>query len=295
MRTGMRRVPESGRIVSGPVAGTLGRIETSLRAKRAGGRKLLVPFFTGGLSDDWLDAVRAAADEGADAIEIGIPFSDPVMDGPVIQEASLRALERGTTPVSVLRDLASVDIDVPTAVMTSYNLAFRAGHERFARMLSDSGAAGVLLPDLQLDEADDWLRCAEAGNIETVLFAAPTTPDDRLARICAAARGWVYGIGTLGVTGERATLAATAGEVAARLKAVTDRPVLVGIGVSNAQQAVEVATVADGVIVGASVVRRLLEGQGPQGVATYIRELRDGLDSMHDARSDATSREVAGG
>ena len=281
--------------MSAPVSTTFGRIESSLRAKRDAGRKLLVPFFTGGLSDDWLDSVRAAAGEGADAIEIGIPFSDPVMDGPVIQEASLRSLERGTTPMSVLRDLAVVDIEVPTAVMTSYNMAFRAGHARFARMLSDSGVAGVLLPDLQLDEADDWLGVAESAHIETVLFVAPTTPDDRLVRICTAARGWVYGIGTLGVTGERATLAVTAGEVAARLKAVTDRPVLVGIGVSNAQQAVEVAAVADGVIVGASVMRRLLEGQGPEGVATYIRELRTGLDSMGASLGETTSRDAAGG
>ena len=260
------------------VAETYGRIETEFRAKREAGRKLLVPFITGGVTEDWVDHVRAAAAAGADAIEIGIPFSDPVMDGPVIQDASQRALERGATPVTVLAELAQADAGIPFVVMTSYNLAFRAGHERFARMLADHGVSGAILPDLQLDEADDWVEVAGRAGIENVFLAAPTTPDDRLARIAAASRGWVYGVGTLGVTGERATLAATAGEIAGRLKACTDRPVLVGVGVSNAAQAVEVATVADGVIVGASVMRRLLEGQGPEGVGRYISELRAGLD-----------------
>lgn len=258
----------------------LGRIETEFRAKREAGRKLLVPFLTGGLSADWVDCVRAAAAAGADAIEIGIPFSDPVMDGPVIQAASVKALERGATPMSVLNEIATAEVDIPLVIMTSYNLAYRAGHTRFVRMLAEHGIAGTILPDLQLDEAQEWADLAGANGIENILLAAPTTPADRMRSICERSRGWVYGVGTMGVTGERATLAATAGEIATRLKATTDRPILVGVGVSNADQAVEVATVADGVIVGASVVRRLLEGQGPEGVSRYIGELRSGLDSM---------------
>jgi tryptophan synthase alpha chain len=257
-----------------------GRIETRLRARREGGGKSLVPFITGGVSADWLDLVRACAASGADAIEIGIPFSDPVMDGPVIQEASLKALERGVTPVSVLHDLATADVDVPLVIMTSYNIAFRMGHTRFARLLADHGASGVILPDLPLDEATDWSAVAHEAGIENIFLASPTSSDERLTRVAAASRGWVYGVGTLGVTGERATLSATASVIAKRLKAITDRPVLVGIGVSNAAQAVEVAEVADGVIVGASVMRRVLEGQGPEGVARYITELRSGLDDM---------------
>jgi tryptophan synthase alpha chain len=257
-----------------------GPIESSFRTKRDGGRKLLVPFLTGGTSDDWTDLVRAAAASGADAIEIGIPFSDPVMDGPVIQEASTLALARGTTPISVLNDLRNVDIDVPLVVMTSYNIAFRMGHARFARLLNDHGVAGVILPDLPLEESEEWREIARNSSIENVMLCAPTSPDERLVRICAASRGFVYGVGTLGVTGERATLAESASIIATRLKATTDRPVLVGVGVSNAKQAVEVAAVADGVIVGASVVRRVLEGQGPEGVATYITELRTGLDTV---------------
>ncbi len=258
----------------------MGRIETEFRAKRAGGKKLLVPFITGGVTADWTELVRAAAAAGADLIEIGIPFSDPVMDGPVIQEASVLALARGTTPVSVLNDLVNIDIDIPMVVMTSYNVAFRAGHQRFAAMLVDRGLSGSILPDLQLDESDDWQRVASAAGLENVMLAAPTTPDDRMARICAASRGFVYGVGTMGVTGERATLAGSAAVIATRLKSMTDRPVLVGIGVSNAEQAAQVVGVADGVIVGASVMRRILEGQGTQGVANYVAELRAGIDAV---------------
>lgn len=257
-----------------------GRIETRFRALLDAGRKLLVPFVTGGVTDDWVDMVRACAAAGADAIEIGIPFSDPVMDGPVIQDASVRALARGATPLSVLSEASKADVGVPLVAMTSYNIAFRMGHHRYATMLADNGFSGTILPDLQLDEADDWIGVAADHRIENVLLAAPTTPDDRLARICAASRGWVYGIGTMGVTGERASLAASASVIAARLKAATDRPVLIGIGVSNGEQAAQVAAIADGVIVGASVVRRILEGRGPEGVAAFITELRDALDSL---------------
>jgi tryptophan synthase alpha chain len=267
-------------------SGPFGVIETAFRAKRSDGRKLLVPFITAGMTDDWLDCVRAAAAAGADAIEIGIPFSDPIMDGPVIQQASTAALGRGTTPVTAMSDLALLgDIGVPLVAMTSYNIAFRAGHRRFARLLTDHGVAGTILPDMPLEESDDWLAVAAENGVETVLLAAPTSPSDRLARIASASRGWVYGVGTMGVTGERATLASTAGEIARRLTALTDRPVLIGVGVSNAEQAAEVAQSADGVIVGASLVRRILAGEGPLGVEAYMGELRDGIDSVRSNNS----------
>ncbi len=255
-----------------------GRIETAFRAARDRGAKLLVPFITGGVDEHWTEYVRACAASGADAVEIGIPFSDPVMDGPVIQQASVLALGRGATPLSVLTDASTADVGIPLVAMTSYNIAFRMGHARYARTLADNGIAGTILPDLQLDEADSWRQTAEEAGVENILLVAPTTPDDRLSRICAASRGWVYGIGTMGVTGERATLAASASVIAARLKAATDRPVLIGIGVSNGEQAAEVAEVADGVIVGASVMRRVLEGEGPEGVARFIGSLRRSLD-----------------
>jgi tryptophan synthase alpha chain len=255
-----------------------GLLESTLRTARDRGGKLLVPYVTGGLGDDWLDTVRAVADAGADAIEIGVPFSDPVMDGPVIQEASERALRAGTTPESVLTALRGHDSGVPLVVMTYYNICFHMGHERFAAGLRDAGVSGAILPDLPLEEVGPWAEAADAAGVETVLLAAPTAPDERLPRICARARGFVYAVGLLGVTGERATLSEAATRIAARLKAVTDKPVLIGVGVSNAEQAVEACTVADGVVIGSAVVRRMLEGEGPAGVAAYVAEVRKALD-----------------
>lgn len=252
-------------------------LEAHFRAHRAAGRKLLVPYITGGLAG-WQDAVRSAAASGADAIEIGIPFSDPVMDGPLIQQASQRALDAGATPVSIIDEARSLDVGIPLAVMTYYNTVFRWGHERFAKQLVDAGIAGAIVPDLPLEESGPWCEAADAYGIETVMLAAPTAPDERLPRICARARGFVYSVGLLGVTGERDQLASTAAALAARLKRVTDVPVLIGVGVSNAEQAREACMVADGVVQGASVVRRLLE-HGPDAVGEYVAEVRHAVDA----------------
>jgi tryptophan synthase alpha chain len=256
----------------------LGELEASLRAARDRGRKLLVPYVTGGLGSQWRDVVRAVADAGADAIEIGIPFSDPVMDGPTIQQASELALRAGATPQSILDGLRGIDAGVPLAVMTYYNIAFHMGHERFARSLRAAGVSAAILPDLPLEEAGPWCEVADTEGVETVMLAAPTAPDDRLPRVCARSRGFVYAVGLLGVTGERGTLAESALVIAKRLKAVTDVPVLVGVGVSNAEQAVAVCQEADGVVVGSALIRRLLDGGGPEGAAAFVRELREGLD-----------------
>jgi tryptophan synthase alpha chain len=255
----------------------VGALEAHLRERRAAGHKLLVPYVTGGIPG-WEDAVRACAANGADAVEIGIPFSDPVMDGPVIQEASLRALAAGATPPSILDGVRSLDVSIPIAVMTYYNPVIHAGEQRFAQQLAAAGVAGAIIPDLPLEEAGPWCRAADDAGIETVMLAAPTAPDERLPRIVARARGFVYAVGLLGVTGERTSLAATAVELARRVKPLTDVPVLVGVGVSNAAQAVEVCAVADGVIQGASVMRRMLE-DGPDAVGDYIAEVRAALDA----------------
>ena len=251
---------------------TFGRMETEFRAKREQGRKLLVPYVTGGLTG-WQQAIRAAADAGADAIEIGIPFSDPVMDGPVIQEASQRALDAGVTPLSIFEEARDLEVGIPLAVMCYYNTIHHAGHERFAYQLVSAGISAAIVPDLPLEESVLWCAAADAAGIETVMLAAPTAPDERLPRIAARSRGFLYSVGLLGVTGERLSLAASATALAKRLKAVTDIPVLVGVGVSNAAQAREACMVADGVIQGASVVRRLMDG-GPEAVGEYVAEVR---------------------
>ena len=252
-----------------------GPLESVLRSERDKGRKALVPYITGGL-EGWQPAIRAAAANGATAIEIGIPFSDPVMDGPVIQEASLRALRAGTTPVSILEEIPHLDVGIPLGVMLYYNTVFRFGHERFAELLARSGIAAAIVPDLPLEESADWCAAADAAGVDTVMLAAPTASDERLERVCARARGFVYSVGLLGVTGERDKLAATATDLAARLKAITDVPVLVGVGVSNAEQARQAVRVADGVVQGASVVRRLME-HGPDAVGSYVAEVREAI------------------
>ncbi len=254
-------------------------LESHLRARREAGTKLLVPYVTGGFGPDWLDVVRAVVDAGADAVEIGIPFSDPVMDGPTVQRASQLALEAGATPATIVAEAAQLDVGVPLAVMTYYNPVHHAGHERFAASLADAGIDGAIVPDLPLDELDGWGDAADAAGVETVLLAAPTTPDDRLKAICDRSRGFVYGVSLLGVTGAREHLSSAATQMGARLKAVTDRPVLLGVGISNGAQAAEGSAAADGVIVGSALIARLLDGDGPDGAHALISELRKALDA----------------
>jgi tryptophan synthase alpha chain len=254
-------------------------LETTLRAARDRGRKLLVPYVTGGMADDWTESLRAMAAAGADAIEVGIPFSDPVMDGPTIQECSTRALARGATPAGVLTELKTVDAGVPLVAMTYYNLVFHPGEARFARWLADAGVAAAIIPDVPLEEAGPWCAAADAEGIETVLLAAPTASDARLARICERSRGFVYGVSLLGVTGERTSLSDTARQIAKRLKAATDKPVIVGIGISTPAQAVEVCEAgADGVVVASAIMRRLLDGEGPEAAGDSVAALRRALD-----------------
>jgi tryptophan synthase alpha chain len=253
-------------------------LETHLRARRAEGRKLLVPYVTGGLGREWCEVVRAVVAAGADAVEVGIPFSDPIMDGRTIQEASQRALDLGATPIGVIEAMATLDVAAPTVVMTYYNLVARMGHTRCAEELRAAGVDGAIVPDLPLDELDGWGDAADAASVETVLLAAPTTPDDRLEAICERSHGFVYGVSLLGVTGERDQLAVQAGQMGRRCKAVTDKPVLLGVGISTPEQAAEAAAHADGVIVGSALVRRLLDGGGPDEAAAFVTQLRRALD-----------------
>lgn len=254
------------------------QLEPRLRELRDDGRKLLVPYVTGGVRDDWLDVARAMVDAGADALEIGFPFSDPVMDGPTIQEASARALARGATPRGILAELRGADLGVPLVAMTYYNLVFRAGHRRFAESLVASGITGAIVPDLCLEESLGWEADAARAGIATVLLAAPVTPDDRLQAICERARGFVYGVGLMGVTGERTSVAESNRELAVRLKARTDTPVLMGFGISSPDQAAEVVSNADGVIVASVLMRALLDGANPESVGALVADLRAGLD-----------------
>ncbi|HWE67753.1 MAG TPA: tryptophan synthase subunit alpha [Acidimicrobiales bacterium] len=253
-------------------------LEKALRGQRESGRKLLIPYLMGGMTDDWSQTLAAVVAAGADAVEVGIPFSDPMMDGPVVQEAGLRALQRGVVPDQVLDAIARAEVTVPVAVMTYYNIVFRAGHKRMARSLVAAGVSGAILPDLSLEEIGPWAEEADAAGVETVMLVAPSSPEDRVERICERARGFVYAVARMGVTGERVDLGGDAAIVVERIRRYTDMPVCVGVGVSTPEQAAQVCEVADGVVVGSALVRRLLEGGGPEAAAEFVGALRRAID-----------------
>jgi tryptophan synthase alpha chain len=179
----------------------------------------------------------------------------------------------------VLADLSRVDVGVPVVVMTYYNIIFRGGHDRMAGLMADSGVAGAIIPDLALEEIEPWADAADRAGVATVLLVAPSTPEERMAALCRRSRGFVYAVARMGVTGEQSELADTAREVAERARAVTDLPVCVGIGVSTPEQAARICEVADGVVVGSALVRRLLNGAGPEGAASFVSSLRRALDA----------------
>jgi len=242
-------------------------LEPSLRSRLDAGGRVFVPYVTGGLSGVDAELLRGLELAGADAIEVGIPFSDPVMDGPVIQEASRRALEDGATPSSVLGTIKEAGLEVPVAVMTYANPVWHAGHEEFLDACVDAGVSGVIVPDLPVDEAGDWTTACERASVAPVFLAAPGTSDQRLRAIGETSRGFVYCVATYGVTGARDRLAETAAELVGRLRPLAGRPLLVGVGIAEPAQAAEACAFADGVVVGSALVRPLLEGDPPAALA----------------------------
>ena len=233
-----------------------------LGAAKADGRRAFVPYVTGGLAGVDGDLLRALEDAGADAVEVGIPFSDPVMDGPVIQEASRRALAGGATHAGVLGAVKEAGLGIPVAVMTYANPVWRAGHASFLAECVDAGASGVIVPDLPVDEAGDWISACASASVSPVFLAAPGTSDARLRTIARASRGFLYCVATYGVTGARDRLAETAPELIGRLRPETDLPLLVGVGISEPAQAAQACAFADGVVVGSALVQPLL-GSNP--------------------------------
>jgi tryptophan synthase alpha chain len=190
----------------------------------------------------------------------------------------LRALRRGVVPDQVLDGIARADAPVPIVVMTYYNLVFRAGHKRMARSMAEAGVGGAIVPDLPIEEIGPWAAEADTAGVATVLLVAPSTPPERVERICARARGFVYAVARMGVTGERGDVGNDAAKVVERIRRCTDMPVCVGIGVSTPEQAAQFCEVADGVVVGSALVRRLLAEEGPEGAAAYVASLRAAID-----------------
>ncbi len=264
----------------------MSRLEAALRRARETGRKALVPFLTGGYPDleTFADLLLAAQAAGADAVEVGIPFSDPSADGPVIQGASAQALAGGATVPAILEQVARArarGLGIPLLVMTYYNPVLARGGERFAREARGAGADGVLVVDLPPEEAGEFAPAARAAGLDTVFLVAPTTPQERIARVVAGCRGFVYCVGVTGVTGDRAPVAEAVEALVARIRPHTALPVLVGFGVGDVPSARSVARTADGVIVGSALLRAVGGRRGAAAVKaarTFLEALRAGLD-----------------
>ncbi len=250
---------------------------------RADGRAVLVGYLPAGFPDveGGIEALRAMVDAGCDVIEVGLPYSDPVMDGPTVQAAAQQAIDRGFRTSDVMRTVEAVAATgTPTVVMTYWNPVERYGVERFARDLASAGGSGLITPDLTPDADPQWPTAADAHGLDKVYLVAPSSTDARIEMTTAACRGFVYATAVMGVTGARATTSDLAGPLVARTKALTDLPVGVGLGVSNGAQAAEIAAYADGVIVGSAFVRTLLDH--PDDRAAGLRALRALTEDLAD-------------
>ncbi|HEX4654424.1 MAG TPA: tryptophan synthase subunit alpha, partial [Mycobacteriales bacterium] len=247
---------------------------------RSEGRAALVGYLPAGFPSyqGCVDAFAAMVDAGVDLLEVGLPYSDPVIDGPTIQVAAEQALRGGTRTKDVLRTVEAVaGLGAAAVVMTYWNPVLRYGVDAFARDLRAAGGLGLITPDLIPDEAADWLAASEAAELDRIFLVAPSSTDARLARTVQACRGWVYAASTMGVTGAREHTSSAAPGLVGRVRAATALPVGVGLGVSDGAQAAEVAAFADGVIVGSALVRQLLdassEAAGAKAVGVLTADL----------------------
>lgn len=260
-----------------PLSAAFAKAATEERAALVGYVPAGYPSYRGAVS-----AAAAMVEAGVEVMEIGLPYSDPLIDGPTIQEAVHRALLGGTRTADVLRTVQAVaGAGIPALVMTYWNPVEQYGVPRFARDLAAAGGAGVIIPDLTPEEAGPWLDATADAGLDPVFLVAPTSTEERIALVATVGGGFVYAASTLGVTGTRTHVAGGAAELVSRIRGHTEIPVAVGLGVSNAQHAAEVASFADGVIVGSAFVQRLLdapsEAAGVAAVGELAGELAGGV------------------
>jgi tryptophan synthase alpha chain len=258
----------------------MSRIGDRFAKLRAEERKGFVAFITAGdpSLETTIETAVALDREGVDVLELGVPFSDPLADGPVIQRASERALHRGITLADVLEAVRAIRrrCEMPLLLFSYFNPLLRHGLERLAGEGREAGLDGVLVTDLPPEEADGWLSVARGAGLDTVFLAAPTSPEERLRRVAEATRGFVYAISRTGVTGERQALSDDASPLVGRLKALTREPVALGFGISTPEQVKAAAGVADAVVVGSALVRFLEER--PEGdLAAHVRWLKSAI------------------
>lgn len=250
---------------------------------REEGRAALVGYLPVGFPSvqGSLAAMTTIAEAGADIVEVGMPYSDPVMDGPVIQRAATEALAAGVRVDDVFRATAAVrEAGAVPVVMSYWNLVLRRGVDRYAADLAASGGAGMVTPDLVPEEAQEWREASERHGLDRIFLVAPSSTAERLSVVTSACSGFVYTASTMGVTGTRGSVGSHAAELVARLRAATDLPLCVGLGVSNRSQAAEVAAFADGVIVGSALVATMLDRPLDEGLAALRRlteELAEGV------------------
>jgi tryptophan synthase alpha chain len=253
-------------------------VSTAFEKAKADGRAALIGYLPAGFPDiaGSIEALKVMVDAGCDVIEIGLPYSDPVMDGPVIQAAVQQALDGGVRTDDVFRVVEAVAATgTPTLVMTSWNPVERHGVERFAQRLYDAGGAGLITPDVTPDVVPDWIAAADARDLDKVFLVAPSSTDERIAMTTSSCRGFVYATGIMGVTGTTQATAAGVAPLIARTRATTGLPIGVGVGVSTGAQAADLSAHVDGVIVGTAFVRAL--GDGLPALAALTEELARGV------------------
>ncbi|MFE2375793.1 tryptophan synthase subunit alpha [Streptomyces sp. NPDC059398] len=271
----------SGTSANGGHGGNTALLSSVLAGAKTEDRAALIAYLPAGFPtvDGGIAAVKAVVEGGADIVEVGLPHSDPVLDGPVIQTADDIALKGGVKIADVLRTVREgyEATGAPILVMTYWNPIDRYGVERFTAELAEAGGAGCILPDLPVQESALWREHAEKHGLATVFVVAPSSRDERLATITAAGSGFVYAASLMGVTGTRNSVGEQAQELVRRTRATTELPVCVGLGVSNAEQAAEVAGFADGVIVGSAFVKRMLDAEDAAAGLEGVRELAGDL------------------
>lgn len=257
-------------------------VATRIAQNRDDGRGSLIGYLPVGFPDlgTSIDAAVALAENGVDALELGLPYSDPVMDGLAIQKATEQALQNGFRVRDVFTAVEAVRarVDIPVLVMTYWNPVVQYGVDRFADDLLNAGGAGLITPDITPDSAVDWIATSDRTGLDRVFLAAPSSTDARLAATVEASRGFVYAVSTMGITGARQDVDAAARSLVARLRAAGAENACVGIGISTGEQVAEVLDYADGAIVGSALVTALAEG-GVAGVAAKAAELASGATS----------------
>ena len=256
----------------------MSRIEQTFNRLRKSDETALIAYIMAG--DPSFEATKRFVSEleeaGTDIIELGVPFSDPLADGPAIQRAHERALQKGITLKKVIALVKEIrqNSQIPIILMTYYNPVFKFGLETFAREAAESGVDGVIIPDLIPDEADEFMTSARRHNIDTIFLLAPTSTPERIRKIVKASTGFIYYVSITGITGATLSVGDTMKDTLTLIKSNTRKPVAVGFGISNPEEAAEMSKLAEGVIVGSAIVRRIAEGKD---ITEFVKNIKDGL------------------